>query len=115
MVLLRHPQRDAEDDAGRRHRLSPALGSGRFGEKTLVAAGQCTKVDPTARPAAVGPPGLRRYGWARAAINTGGVGRGMSVAVIGCGGVGMSAIAGSALAAHKVIASTSTIAKWARD
>jgi S-(hydroxymethyl)mycothiol dehydrogenase len=34
--------------------LSPALGVGAFIEKTLVAAGQCTKVDPEARPAAVG-------------------------------------------------------------
>ena len=31
-----------------------ALGIGSFAEKTLVAAGQCTKVDPQARPAAVG-------------------------------------------------------------
>ncbi len=34
--------------------LSPALGIGAFAEKTLVAAGQCTKVDPEARAAAVG-------------------------------------------------------------
>ena len=34
--------------------LSPALGIGSFAEKTLVAAGQCTKVDPSARAAAVG-------------------------------------------------------------
>src|SRR6201990_1457539 len=34
--------------------LSPALGIGAFLEKTLVHAGQCTKVDPRARPAAVG-------------------------------------------------------------
>src|SRR3954452_1142079 len=32
--------------------LSPALGIGSFADKTLVAAGQCTKVDPEA-PAAV--------------------------------------------------------------
>ncbi|MGW1274363.1 alcohol dehydrogenase catalytic domain-containing protein, partial [Streptomyces sp. NPDC002491] len=34
--------------------LSPALGIGAFAEKTLVAAGQCTKVDPMAAPAAAG-------------------------------------------------------------
>ena len=34
--------------------LSPALGIGAFAEKTLVAAGQCTKVDPSARAAAAG-------------------------------------------------------------
>ena len=30
--------------------LTPALGIGAFAEKTLVHAGQCTKVDPTADP-----------------------------------------------------------------
>ena len=30
--------------------LSPALGIGAFADKTLVAAGQCTKVDPSVRP-----------------------------------------------------------------
>ena len=34
--------------------LAPALGIGAFAEKTLVAAGQCTKVDSRARPEAVG-------------------------------------------------------------
>ena len=47
VVLLRHPQRDPEDDArADGTELSPALGIGAFAEKTLVAAGQCTKVDP---------------------------------------------------------------------
>ncbi|CAM5265062.1 hypothetical protein STENM327S_07701 [Streptomyces tendae] len=40
-----------------------------------------------------------------AAINTGGVGRGDTVAVIGCGGVGDAAVAGARLAgAARVIA-----------
>ncbi|WP_176735796.1 alcohol dehydrogenase catalytic domain-containing protein, partial [Actinacidiphila rubida] len=34
--------------------LSPALGIGAFAEKTLVAAGQCTKVDPKAAPQVAG-------------------------------------------------------------
>jgi S-(hydroxymethyl)mycothiol dehydrogenase len=85
--------------------LSPALGIGAFAEKTLVAAGQCTKVDPGARAAAVGLLGCGVMAGIGAAINTGNVGRGMSVAVIGCGGVGCAAIAGSALAgAGKIIA-----------
>lgn len=85
--------------------LSPALGIGAFAEKTLVAAGQCTKVDPDARPAAVGLLGCGVMAGLGAAINTGAVGRGKSVAVIGCGGVGVAAIAGSALAgAHTIIA-----------
>ena len=78
--------------------VSPALGIGAFIEKTLVAAGQCTKVDPEARPAAVGLLGCGVMAGLGAAINTGNVGRGKSVAVIGCGGVGAAAVAGSALA-----------------
>lgn len=85
--------------------LSPALGIGAFAEKTLVAAGQCTKVDPKADPAAVGLLGCGVMAGIGAAINTGKVARGDSVAVIGCGGVGTAAIAGSKLAgATKIIA-----------
>lgn len=85
--------------------LSPALGVGAFIEKTLVAAGQCTKVDPQARPAAVGLLGCGVMAGLGAAINTGNVTRGQSVAVIGCGGVGAAAVAGAALAgASKIIA-----------
>ncbi|MCZ4499192.1 MAG: S-(hydroxymethyl)mycothiol dehydrogenase [Marmoricola sp.] len=83
--------------------LSPALGIGAFIEKTLVAAGQCTKVDPEARAAAVGLLGCGVMAGLGAAINTGNVGRGSSVAVIGCGGVGAAAIAGSALAGASTI------------
>ncbi len=85
--------------------LSPALGIGAFAEKTLVAAGQCTKVDPEARAAAVGLLGCGVMAGLGAAINTGNVSRGRTVAVIGCGGVGSAAIAGSVLSgASKVIA-----------
>ena len=78
--------------------LSAALGIGAFAEKTLVAAGQCTKVDPAARPAAVGLLGCGVMAGLGAAINTGALTRGMSAAVIGCGGVGVAAVAGAALA-----------------
>ncbi|MDN3357046.1 S-(hydroxymethyl)mycothiol dehydrogenase [Actinomadura sp. DC4] len=85
--------------------LSPALGIGAFVEKTLVHAGQCTKVDPAASPAAAGLLGCGIMAGLGAAINTGAVTRGDSVAVIGCGGVGDAAIAGAALAgAAKIIA-----------
>ncbi|MFJ9843245.1 S-(hydroxymethyl)mycothiol dehydrogenase [Kitasatospora sp. NPDC101155] len=85
--------------------LSPALGIGAFAEKTLVAAGQCTKVDPTAEPAVAGLLGCGVMAGLGAAINTGNVGRGDSVAVIGCGGVGGAAVMGSRLAgAAKIIA-----------
>ncbi|MEU8827521.1 S-(hydroxymethyl)mycothiol dehydrogenase [Streptomyces sp. NPDC048636] len=85
--------------------LSPALGIGAFAEKTLVAAGQCTKVDPAAAATAAGLLGCGVMAGLGAAINTGGVTRGDSVAVIGCGGVGAAAISGSALAgAARIIA-----------
>ena len=84
--------------------LSPALGIGAFVEKTLVAAGQCTKVDAAAPATAAGLLGCGVMAGIGAAINTGGVGRGDSVAVFGCGGVGDAAIAGSKLAgAHTII------------
>ncbi len=83
--------------------LSPALGIGAFAEKTLVASGQCTKVDPETRPAAAGLLGCGVMAGIGAAINTGGVGRGDSVAVFGCGGVGDAAIAGAALAGASTI------------
>jgi S-(hydroxymethyl)mycothiol dehydrogenase len=85
--------------------LSPALGIGAFAEKTLVAAGQCTKVDPAASPAAAGLLGCGVMAGLGAALNTGNVGRGDTVAVIGCGGVGTAAVVGSRLGgAARIIA-----------
>ncbi|GAB3152964.1 S-(hydroxymethyl)mycothiol dehydrogenase [Micromonospora sonneratiae] len=97
--------------------LSPALGIGAFVEKTLVHAGQCTKVDPAARPAAVGLLGCGVMAGLGAAMNTGGVGRGDSVAVIGCGGVGDGAVAGAVLAGATTIIAVDTDPRkleWAR-
>ncbi|HEX2705137.1 MAG TPA: S-(hydroxymethyl)mycothiol dehydrogenase [Candidatus Lustribacter sp.] len=85
--------------------LTPALGIGAFVEKTLVAAGQCTKVDRDASAAAVGLLGCGVMAGFGAAVNTGGAGRGDSVAVIGCGGVGNAAIAGAhVVGATRIIA-----------
>jgi S-(hydroxymethyl)mycothiol dehydrogenase len=98
--------------------LSPALGIGAFAEKTLVAAGQCTKVDPSAAPVAVGLLGCGVMAGLGAALNTGAVSRGDSVAVIGCGGVGDAAIAGARLAGAARIIAIDTDAKkldWARS
>ena len=84
--------------------LSPALGIGAFAEKTLVAAGQATKVDPAAPPEVAGLIGCGVMAGLGAAMNTGGIGRGDSVAVFGCGGVGDAAICGARLAgAHTII------------
>ncbi len=98
--------------------LSPALGIGAFIEKTLVAAGQCTKVDAEADAAAVGLLGCGVMAGFGAAVNTGGVSRGDSVAVIGCGGVGNAAIAGAKLAGATTIIAVDVDARklaWATD
>jgi S-(hydroxymethyl)mycothiol dehydrogenase len=98
--------------------LSPALGIGAFAEKTLVAAGQCTKVNPAAKPEVAGLLGCGVMAGIGAAINTGGIGRGDSIAVIGCGGVGNAAIAGARLAGATTIIAVDIDPRkleWAKD
>jgi S-(hydroxymethyl)mycothiol dehydrogenase len=98
--------------------LSPALGIGAFADKTLVAAGQCTKVDPAASPAAAGLLGCGVMAGLGAAINTGNVGRGDTVAVFGCGGVGNAAVAGARLAGAATIVAVDIDDQklaWAKD
>lgn len=85
--------------------LTPARGIGAFAEKTVVAAGQAVKVDPSARPEAAGLVGCGVMAGYGAAVHTGGVRGGDTVAVIGCGSVGNAAIAGAALAgARRIVA-----------
>ena len=98
--------------------LTPALGIGAFAEKTLVAAGQCTPVDPAAPPEVAGLLGCGVMAGIGAALYTGEVSRGDSVAVFGCGGVGDAAIAASRLAgAARIIAVDIDARKleWARE
>jgi len=83
--------------------LSPALGIGAFAEKTLVAAGQATKVDAKARPEAAGLIGCGVMAGFGAAVNTGGVQRDDTIAVFGCGGVGDAAIAAARLVGARTI------------
>jgi S-(hydroxymethyl)mycothiol dehydrogenase len=83
--------------------LSAALGIGAFCERTLVAAGQAVPVDPAARPEAAGLIGCGVMAGFGAAVNTGGVSRGDTVAVIGCGGVGDAAIAGALIAGARTV------------
>ena len=83
--------------------LSPALGIGAFADKTLVAAGQATRVDPRVDPAAAGLLGCGVMAGFGAAVNTGGIGLGDSIAVFGCGGVGNAAIAGASLVGASTI------------
>ena len=78
--------------------LSPALGIGAFAELTLVAAGQCTRVDSHVKPEVAGLLGCGVMAGIGAAVNTAQVRPGDSVAVFGCGGVGCAAILGARLA-----------------
>ena len=98
--------------------LSPALGIGAFCEKTLVHQGQCTKVDPAAPASVAGLLGCGVMAGIGAAINTGEVGPGQSVAVFGCGGVGDAAIVGSKLAGASTIVAVDIDDRkleWARE
>ncbi len=98
--------------------LSPALGIGAFAEKTLVAAGQCTKVNPAIKPEVAGLLGCGVMAGLGAALNTAGVTRGDSVAVIGCGGVGDGAILGARLAGARTIIAVDPDSRkraWARE
>ena len=98
--------------------LAPALGIGAFADKTLVAAGQATKVDPAAPATAAGLLGCGVMAGFGAAVHTGGVGRDDSVAVFGCGGVGDAAIAGARLAGARTIVAVDLDPQkleWARE
>ena len=98
--------------------LTAALGIGAFCALTLVDAEQAVRVDARARPEAAGLVGCGIMAGFGAALNTGALSRGDSVAVIGCGGVGDAAIAGARLAgAHTIIGVDIDDRKleWARD
>ena len=98
--------------------LSAALGIGAFADRTLVAAGQCTPVDPAASPAAAGLLGCGVMAGIGAAMNAARVERGESVAVFGCGGVGDGAVAGARLAGATTIVAVDiddTKLAWARE
>jgi S-(hydroxymethyl)mycothiol dehydrogenase len=97
--------------------LSPALGIGAFAELTLVAAGQCTAVPPIS-PQAAGLLGCGVMAGLGAAIHTGDVQQGDSVAVFGCGGVGAAAVAGALLAGARVVVAIDVDERklgWARE
>jgi S-(hydroxymethyl)mycothiol dehydrogenase len=98
--------------------LSPALGIGAFAAKTLVAAGQCTKVDSAISPQVAGLLGCGIMAGLGAALNTGAVSRGDTVAVIGAGGVGDAAILGAHLAGAQTIIAVDVDDRklqWAKD
>ena len=104
LVLLRHPQRHPEDDAGRRHAALPRPRHRRL-RRQDAGGGRASAPRSTRRP------GPRRSGCSAAASWPGSArpcsparsGLGDSVAVFGCGGVGCAAVAGSKLAGAATI------------
>jgi S-(hydroxymethyl)mycothiol dehydrogenase len=98
--------------------LTAAVGIGAFAELCLVAAGQAVKVDPAARPEAAALVGCGVMTGFGAALHTGNVRPGDTVAVFGCGGVGDAAIHAAALVgASRIIAVDLDARKleWARQ
>lgn len=90
-------------DAGRK--LTPSLGIGGFTEYTLVAAGQCTRIDPAVPATVAGLIGCGITTGVGAAIHAAPVRPGDAVAVIGCGTVGCAAVLGAKMAgATQIIA-----------
>jgi S-(hydroxymethyl)mycothiol dehydrogenase len=97
--------------------LSAAIGIGGFSELTLVAEGQCVPMPAGTDPAVGGLIGCGIMAGFGAAVNTGGVSRGDSVAVFGCGGVGNAAIAAAALAGARIVVGVDVDARkleWAK-
>ncbi|WP_225726682.1 MULTISPECIES: S-(hydroxymethyl)mycothiol dehydrogenase [unclassified Nocardia] len=98
--------------------LTPVLGVGGLAEKTLVHAGQCTKTDPEVDPAAAALLGCGIATGIGAALHTGAVERGDSVAVFGCDGIGVAAIAGARLAGADPIIAVDRVQRnleWAKS
>ncbi|HET9051085.1 MAG TPA: alcohol dehydrogenase catalytic domain-containing protein, partial [Candidatus Dormibacteraeota bacterium] len=83
--------------------LTAAIGIGGFSELTLVAAGQCVPMDSGIGHDVAGLIGCGVMAGFGAAVNTGRVAPGDTVAVFGCGGVGNAAIAASAFAGARTV------------
>jgi S-(hydroxymethyl)mycothiol dehydrogenase len=97
--------------------LTAALGIGAFAELCLVDAGQAVKIDPHARKEAAALIGCGVMAGFGAAVNTGAVSAGDTVAVIGCGGVGDAAIAGAAIGGARMVIAVDVVERkleWAR-
>ncbi len=97
--------------------LTAALGIGAFAELCLVDAGQAVKIDPSARMEAASLIGCGVMAGFGAAVNTGAVAAGDTVAVIGCGGVGNAAIAGAAIACARMVIAVDVVERkleWAK-
>lgn len=92
--------------------LFQALGSGTFAEATVVPAIAAVKVDADLDPAVVAMLGCGVVTGVGAALNTASIRPGDTVAVVGCGGVGLNVVQGARIAgAGRIVALDSQPAK----
>ncbi|MDX1511406.1 MAG: Zn-dependent alcohol dehydrogenase [Nitriliruptorales bacterium] len=85
--------------------LVPMQGAGTFAEETLVLERAAVKIDPDIPLEVASLIGCAISTGAGAVLNTAKVAEGDAVAVIGCGGVGLSAVQGARMAgAERIIA-----------
>jgi S-(hydroxymethyl)mycothiol dehydrogenase len=82
---------------------TPSLRLGTHATHVVVAAGQAIPVSPDLSPAALCTIGCAVMTGVGAVVNTAAVRRGDRVAVLGCGGVGLSVVQGARLARAAVI------------
>ena len=109
------PRMTAKSDG---KQLSPALGIGGFCSHTVVSAKQAVPVPRECPPEQACLLGCGVTTGVGAALYTGGVRRGSTVAVYGCGGVGCSVIMGAKLANAKTIIGVDIADNklaWAKD
>ncbi len=98
--------------------LTPVLGIGTFCTHTVVAAGQAVPVSRDVPPAQACLIGCGVMTGVGAALYSAGVRPGSSVAVIGCGGVGISVIQGARIAGARQIIGVDIAAnklEWAKQ
>lgn len=98
--------------------LTPVLGIGTFCTHTVVHSHQCIPVNADLPPAQMSLIGCGVMTGIGAALYAGGVRPGESVAVIGCGGVGDSAVMGAKIAGATTIIAVDIDARklgWAMD
>ncbi len=88
-----------------RSHLFQALGSGTYSEATVVPAITAVKLPPDIDPAVAAMLGCAAVTGVGAALNTADIHEGDTVAVVGCGGVGLNVVQGARLAgAARIVA-----------
>jgi S-(hydroxymethyl)glutathione dehydrogenase / alcohol dehydrogenase len=90
--------------------LVRGLGTATFGEQTLVPEGEVVRIDPSVPLELAALVGCALATGVGAVWNTAGVSPGSTVAVVGCGGVGLSVIQGARLAGARTVVAVDRVA-----